>query len=315
MPVYNAEKYLKESIESILNQTLIDFEFIIIDDFSTDNSWNIIKSYSRNDSRVKAFENKKKGCFSARNYGIQLASSDYIAVMDADDISYPNRLELQYDFLLQNIGFSLVCSGMTVIDDKSFPIEQVIPENDDLNFSIYLRNCIIHSSVMYRKQEISDIGLYNQDIDVAQDFDLWHRLLLNGRKFHIIEQPLIKYRCHDKNITSLRKNNQTSKAVKIISNTIEKLTSLRFKQELYNGIISRPVNIDQLKEIYKSIKIISKSDYFYAIKDIDLYALKLLIKVINNYYSKSKISKYFFIMQFFTIKDFYNLVKIKLNAK
>ncbi len=111
MPVYNAEKFLPESIESILNQTFTDFEFIILDDGSTDNSFAIIKEYQSKDSRIRVLQNKKnKKLPTSRNILFQETKADYIVWMDADDISMPNRLQVEYDFLQKNPDIDIIGS-------------------------------------------------------------------------------------------------------------------------------------------------------------------------------------------------------------
>ena len=102
MPVYNAESYLEEAIESVVSQTFKDFEFIIIDDGSSDNSLEIIKKFSKNDNRIFYISRENKGIIHSLNEGLNKSSGLYIARMDADDVSYPKRLEIQYNFMVEN---------------------------------------------------------------------------------------------------------------------------------------------------------------------------------------------------------------------
>jgi len=129
MPVFNAAPYLSQSIESILNQTLTNFEFIIVDDHSTDNSWKIIKSYARRDSRIRIYRNRLNlGVSTNSNIAISLARCKYLARMDADDISTPDRLEKQYKYLKLHPNTVVVGAQCTIINQndqvigfKNFP--------------------------------------------------------------------------------------------------------------------------------------------------------------------------------------------------
>ncbi|MDD4353774.1 MAG: glycosyltransferase family A protein, partial [Candidatus Nanoarchaeia archaeon] len=119
MSAYNTERYIAEAIESILNQTFKDFEFIIIDDGSTDDSLKIIKRYVKKDRRIKLIHNKKNiGLTKSLNKGLKIAKGQYIARMDADDISLPQRFQIQYDFLEKNKDIFLIGTTAFLIDDK-----------------------------------------------------------------------------------------------------------------------------------------------------------------------------------------------------
>ena len=136
MPAYNAEKYIGEAIESILNQTFKDFEFIIIDDCSTDKTWEIIQEYAKKDSRIRAFHNEHNLYISkARNLSIELSQCDILAIMDADDNSMPNRLEKQYNLLLNNPDIAVVGAFMEIIDElgKSILIRKYLEKDEDLD--------------------------------------------------------------------------------------------------------------------------------------------------------------------------------------
>ncbi|MCP8319033.1 MAG: glycosyltransferase, partial [Candidatus Methylarchaceae archaeon HK01B] len=122
MSVYNGEKYLREAIDSILNQTFKDFEFLIINDGSTDRTVEILRSY--HDSRIKIITNEKNmGLTKSLNKGLKIARSEYVARMDADDISYPRRLEVQYEYMKKNPDVGIVGSWNDVIDDKGNTID------------------------------------------------------------------------------------------------------------------------------------------------------------------------------------------------
>ncbi len=190
MPVYNAEKFLKEAIESILNQTFSDFEFLIIDDGSVDNSAKIIRSYS--DSRIRYIQNEKnQGISFTLNKGIELASSEYIARMDADDISYPARLEKQYQYFRDNPDCTLVSSwirGINAAGEAGYV--------DKLNPAFYFYNLIFtcwiyHPTVMYKREIVKKVGMYRSMY--SEDFDLWWRISRNY-PFYTLPEVLLDYR-------------------------------------------------------------------------------------------------------------------------
>ncbi len=198
MSVYNAEKYLSDAIESILNQTFRNFEFLIINDGSTDRSIEILHKYAAADERIRLVNNEtNKGLIACLNDGIEKSVGEYIARMDADDISLPYRLEKQYDFLEKHPNY--VCVGC-----KSIMID---PHGEDLKvFPFYGGNeaivkamlngvggAIIHPSAMIRKSTLLKSGGYNPDFLHAEDMDLFLRLTELGLVANIPE-ILFKYR-------------------------------------------------------------------------------------------------------------------------
>lgn len=162
MPVYNAEKFLDESIESILNQTFKDFEFIIIDDGSTDNSLKIIRKYKKKDKRIKVLINKKnQGIAETRNKGLRIAKGKYIVTFDADDISLQKRLQIQYYFLERNQNIFLVGGSAIIIDEngRDFGVFKKFNNPEKIRKKLLKSNPIINSSVMFRNKKIFIIGL------------------------------------------------------------------------------------------------------------------------------------------------------------
>ena len=194
MSVYNASKFLNEAIESILNQTYKNFEFIIIDDGSTDNSTQIIEKYKKIDERIVFIENEKNvGLTKNLNKAIKLSTSDYIARMDADDISDVKRLEKQIKFLQENKDISIVGSCAKYINSKGEVEENIdVPENyEEIRNMIYKVNPLIHPSVMFKKEDIISIGMYNEELRKVQDYDLWFRAVANNLKMHNIQESLL----------------------------------------------------------------------------------------------------------------------------
>ena len=166
MPVYNAERFLQEAIDSILNQTFKDFEFLIINDASTDNSKKIILSYD--DKRIRYFENKKNLALpTTLNKGLRLAKANYIARMDADDVSLPNRLEEQLFIIEKDDNVGLVTSWIAMIDEKNnnkgyWHIDIENSSSEEIFYTLFFENCLAHSSVLIKKDIVLKIGGYNE---------------------------------------------------------------------------------------------------------------------------------------------------------
>lgn len=219
LPVFNASHYLKDSIESILNQTFIDFELIIIDDGSTDNSLEIIRRY--NDLRIKLYLNDiNKGIVFTLNKGIELSLSDIIARMDADDISLPDRLEKQYNYLVSNIDCTLVCGWIKLIDN--FGVESFTQKRytQNLYFDMIYECTIPHPTVMFRKDAVLEFGGYRHV--VSEDYDLWSRMILKYKMVNI-EELVLLYRITDSNLSTVLKNENYTATKTIVRNNIELL--------------------------------------------------------------------------------------------
>lgn len=197
MPVYNGEKYLKECIDSVLNQTFTDFEFIIIDDGSTDNTESIIKSYT--DDRIVYVKKKHDGISEALNLGIRKSVGLYIARMDADDMMYPNRLEVQLSFLEQHPEYDAVQCGMEWGNGKAE--KEYFQWDRDCEVKLaYFRggnNCISHPTMMFRASSLKSLPfIYEKIYDGCEDFKLWHTMLTHGRRIFTIRDVLYYYRQH-----------------------------------------------------------------------------------------------------------------------
>ncbi len=205
MPVYNGEKFLRDSIISTLSQTDQDFELLIADDGSTDKTEEIIKSF--NDPRIKYFKRNHEGVFSVLNFLIEQSNGKFIARMDADDISNPDRLKKQIYFLESNPEFSLVGSWATIINDKGEEKGLMdYPPNTWENIKKYtfLHCPFIHPTVVFKKEMMEKVGAYKEKYKHIEDYELWTRIVFKYKCFNIHE-PLIKYRIHSSQLT--KKNN------------------------------------------------------------------------------------------------------------
>jgi glycosyltransferase involved in cell wall biosynthesis len=194
MPVYNEQNFLKASIESILNQTFIDFEFIIIDDGSTDDSVRVIESYT--DSRIRFYKSEKKGIVKQLNYSVSIAKAPIIARMDADDIAELNRFEEQINYLDHHPEVQVVGSNVVLMNEKGKVVSNKdYPQNHkEIEFMMPIESAICHPAVMIRKEIFEKFGFYTESYDYAEDYELFLNLLIAGCKFYNIQKVLLKYR-------------------------------------------------------------------------------------------------------------------------
>ena len=188
MSVYNGEAFLREAIESILNQTLNNFEFIIIDDGSTDRSISIIESF--NDCRIIILKQDNMGLSYALNKGIKYSRAKYIARMDADDISLPERLEMQYKFLETNANVGLIGTWIYTININGEILKQKKEPitNSEISKKMLIYNCFNHGSVMFRKsiyELTSGYSIEYPENPPCEDYALWLKMLNFSNGFNL----------------------------------------------------------------------------------------------------------------------------------
>lgn len=207
MPVYNAGKFLTPAITSILTQTYQNIEFIIVDDGSTDGSRKIIQAYKKQHPKkivvVKAEKKTNAAGNGATNLGLQYAHGDYIARMDADDISLPTRIEKQVAYMESHMGIILVGSEAIIIDNRGKAVGyKHTPSDHDAIYQQYaIVHPVIHPSVMVKRSMLPDPArLYAMRFDINDDYYTFFRLFASGR-FANIPEPLIKYRVHEHNLS------------------------------------------------------------------------------------------------------------------
>lgn len=212
IPVHNAEAFLKEAIESIINQTYTNLEILLINDGSTDNSSKIIAEYASYDQRIKVITNRNAlgyGGEKASNEAYKIASGDFIAKLDADDVAMPDRLEKQIQYLINNPDIFLVGSWMKIIDQagiekgkRKYPVN-----NEDILREFYLRNCIGHPTIMFRNKIIPD-DFYKLRFKALNDYYTHFLHMQQGLKMANIPDYLVKYRIHNSNTTFSRLKEQ-----------------------------------------------------------------------------------------------------------
>lgn len=225
---YNAERFIGETIESVLGQTFSAFELLIIDDHSTDSTCKIVESYV--DPRIRLERNdRNRGQPYTRNRGLEVARGEYIAVLDADDVCEAERLERTVAYLDNNPNVVAVGTSANVIDDNGrllfiakFPTDGALIRN-----TLFKVNCFIHSSLLFRRSVVRSIGGYNESLPQSQDYDLLLRLSGVGQLANINE-PLVRYRVHRGQISQrkLRAQRRLADAARASAYTTQRASGL-----------------------------------------------------------------------------------------
>lgn len=195
MPVYNTAPYLREAMDSMLSQTFTDFELIVLNDCSPDNAEEILDTY--NDPRIVRYKGEKNaGLSNVLNVGIEMARGKYIARMDSDDISLPNRLQVQVDYLESHPEIDLVSVGMQLFgDDEDVWIRD--KDFEEMKIRALFRSPVLHASSVWRKDSFEKLGLrFRQEMVPSEDYDLWTRALVRGLRFANLPEVLYRYRIH-----------------------------------------------------------------------------------------------------------------------
>jgi glycosyltransferase involved in cell wall biosynthesis len=209
IPTYNCEQYIQEAVQSILDQTYTNFECIIIDDCSTDGTIDIIKRFD--DPRINLIiKPKNSGYTNSLNSGLTIAKGKYIARMDGDDVSLPNRFEKQIEVLEQDEDLVVCGSIFRIIDTETIIFA---PEyHEDITIGLLKDSCIGHPTAMIKKSVLVDNNInYNIDFEPAEDYDLWVRLSKIG-KLHNLQEVLFMYRLHDNQVSITKKEIQRKSA-------------------------------------------------------------------------------------------------------
>lgn len=292
MSVYNAELYIKEAIDSILNQTFRDFEFIIIEDCSTDNSLKILENYASIDNRICIIKKEKnqgaKGFINNLNLGIKKAKGKYIARMDADDISSLDRFQKQVDYLENNSSIFMVGSIVSLINANDELIGMMETPEIDSEIKNRMINHIsmFHPVILFRSEKNI---FYREKMYGCEDYDLYLRLMNEGKKFYNFQEPLLKYRILNDSISR-----KESKLVRW--SFVEK--ARQFYKEYSNNMKDGYDNFNpnNFKNILDKNQQNSENDIIFCIKNAikfeDKNNLLLLINKLKKQYPSSPNLKY-----------------------
>ena len=216
LPVYNAEAYVREAVESILAQTFTDFECIIINDGSTDGSGAILHELAARDNRILLVEQPNGGLVSALNKGLEIARADLIARMDADDVSMPERFALQYARMVQNPELAVLGSFMRNMDKEGDIIgldKYPLTPKAAARHVEYSGCPVAHATVMMRRDAVLKAGGYRNAFFHAEDYDLWLRMIDLGYAFASLPQPLYDRRWHGANVSKVHRETQVRNSI------------------------------------------------------------------------------------------------------
>jgi glycosyltransferase involved in cell wall biosynthesis len=291
LPVYNCELYVQTAVESILNQSYTDFEFLIIDDASTDTTVSIIKKID--DSRIQLIEKPvNSGYTNSLNYGLQLAKGEYIARMDGDDISYPERFAKQIAYLEAHPEVVVCGTGYKIIgNDKRI----TIPEGHEaIKIGLLWGNCISHPSVMIRKKVLDDYAIqYDVTREPAEDYAIWVRLLSLG-KLHNLQEVLLEYRLYGNQVSQKRAEEQKKNDIATKFQLLQYLevqwndSEFEFLERQFGKteVVSFK-NLNVFKQIQKKLEIANISGFFES-KKFNQYLLDLEADVLRKCFLKQK---------------------------
>src|SRR3989338_6121613 len=268
MALYNGGEYLRHSLRSVLEQTYRDFEFLIINDRSIDNSMETIASFR--DQRIKIHHNSSNiGQAASLNAGLKLASGDYIARMDADDIAFPRWLERQMAFIERAPGCSVVSTQALVIDENNRIKKSYKPPSsrEDIILRALVASQINHVGALLKKKDVLEAGGYDERYKTAADYDLWGKLLRNGRKITATEEMLVAIREHARSLSrSERGKQELTEIIDIAQKNIAAFTSAQLahdearlfcKTNYEAGDLSEPEFLQALsimKRVYGSLR-------------------------------------------------------------
>ena len=250
LPVFNGENTLFKSIESVLNQDYENFELIVINDGSTDESLKIVQSFD--DDRIRIYSTKNRGLAEALNLGISLARSELIARQDQHDISYPSRFRKQKNKF--EIDENLVLCGTNAYIsnqvEKRTTRSKIASKNSDLKYILIFKNPFYHSSVMFKKSINGIRVTYSCDPDLQppEDYELWIRLSKQG-SFYCIKEPLINYRIYDESLSR--------KKSAIIANNLKKLSTKMIADKLDLN----PIDSEYIYKCYYNLEKISMNKF------------------------------------------------------
>lgn len=267
LPVKNGAKYLEKAIVSILNQSFTNFEFIIINDGSTDNTENIISQFK--DSRIITINNKSSiGIAKSLNKGLKISTGKYIARMDSDDFSLCHRFETQLKIFKEHQSLDILGTGIKIMNDYGqFFIKQVVESFEELKIELLSHCCLCHPSIMIKKSALSDKKLnYNPSVLHAEDYMLWVEAVINGLTIMNTPEVLLEYKLHEEQISSKNRAEQEYYA---------NLVRITFAKHVFKEVINGK-EILFLKLLHPENYSLNNSDYS------SLERLADALKIYNN---------------------------------
>lgn len=262
IPSYNHAHFLPFSVESVLRQTFADYEIVIVDDGSTDNSQQVVAQYS--DSRIRYIFQKNKGLAGARNTGIREARGEYLAFLDADDLFAETKLEVQVGWLRDHPSAGLVAGGWNLIDDKGHILEVYHPGPDfpDMSLKGWLRDChVCPVSLLVRRDWVVKIGGFDETLRQVEDWDMWLRLAYAGCPMGWVDEIVCSYRLSAGQMTknaAVQKYSSVQMMDKFYCQTDLPLDVQKMRADLYTRVYligaGREFGVGQWEEAQSSVR-------------------------------------------------------------
>jgi hypothetical protein len=289
MTVYNGLPYLFEAIESILNQTYTDFEFLIVDDASTDGSVEVIQSYR--DTRIRLVRNSVNlGQAQSLNRGLEEADGDYVARLDQDDRSHPDRLAEQVSAFENKPSLSIVGTWGRRIDGHGKPTGDrrgTVNNRGDFIGQLLVRRCpFLHPSIMFRRWPILEVGGYDPTFAPAEDYELWTRLAAKGMHAFVIPQTLVEFRVHGGQQSCTSVDRQRAQGKRAHLRLVERFcpgeseaASLSQLLRVDPGFLSRSISREEISQVSVALKeLIVRTTAILSFTDVEREGLTRVIK-------------------------------------
>lgn len=305
---FNAENYIEEAINSLLEQTFTDFEIIIVNDGSTDRTSSVIQKFS--DNRIRYYENEQNmGLVFTRNRLKTLAKGKYIAVLDSDDIAHVDRIKLQYEYLSAN-PHVVLCGGHGRQIDENGKFEGKMIEvitGKDLGPYMILNNPFINSSTMFRHDVFMAIGGY-KDFPLAEDYDCFVRMSEKGVVTNL-DNVLVDYRIHNTNTTKIYADNLITYQKKVIAYILSSLglKGIDTKTDLYYEIFSNQLShfhLESYHQLLGEIKLANDRIGKYNKQEFKGILHRLWYAIVMNQNIKTNALKIFITSEVFNLKSF-----------
>ena len=221
IPSYNTEKYIEKAIKSMINQTVVPDEIIVVDDHSNDDSWSLILKLSKECQLIKPFRNEKnRGVAYTRNQLLKHSSGFYLVFLDGDDLSERDRIEKQVSFMEKNKDIDVCGSNFLLIDKEDKIIgEKKFPESDVLIKKNIWRCPFGNNTIIVKKECFDDLGFYDEDLLLAEDMDIWLRFYKKFN-FYNIQENLVRYRIHGNNLVFKNRKKLYEYSIKVIKKAV-----------------------------------------------------------------------------------------------
>lgn len=321
LPVYNCELYIKETIDSVLNQTFSDFELLIIDDCSTDKTVSIIKEYS--DERICLIEKEtNSGYTDSLNFGISIANGEYIARMDGDDICLPERFAKQVAFLDKNSTIILCGTAIKFIGSSSGNL--FYPQtNEEIKICLFsFLPTFAHPTVMGKKEIFKKYN-YNKNFEPAEDYELWTRFVQEGEAANLNE-ILLEYRVHSNQVSVTKKNIQDLNSYKSRLKMLQslQLDSKYSEDDIIKFLVNKnwPYTITECEDINEFYDFVIRQNTVLHVFERNLFKSKLQqikMGLYKQYFNRKRIlhpKSLSFLLRKITIRELLILLKMKCNA-